>query len=128
MGIFAMRARSGNLLATLVIAGAGVFAGTTLALADNVLKIGVLGVMSGPDAAWGLVSKYSAQATADMYNEIGGVEIGGPKYKIEIDSVDDQADPKLAVTGAQRLILQDGVKYIIGPNVEPTISSAQPIA
>ena len=43
-------------------------------------------------------------------------------------SVHDQADPKLAVTGAQRLILQDGIKYIIGPNVDATIASAQPIA
>jgi branched-chain amino acid transport system substrate-binding protein len=105
-----------------------VFAATSVAFAADVLKIGVLGVMSGPDAAWGLVSKYAAQATAAMYNEAGGVDIGGRKYKIEIDAVDDQADPKLAVTGAQRLILQDGIKYIIGPNVDPTISSVQPIA
>ncbi len=32
------------------------------------------------------------------------------------------------MTGAQRLILQDGIKYMIGPNVDSTISSAQPIA
>ena len=86
-----------------------------IAYADDVLKIGVLGVMSGPDAAWGLVSKYSAEATAAMYNEQGGVEIGGKKYKVEIHSVDDQADPKLAVTGAQRLILQDGVSTSSDP-------------
>ncbi len=42
------------------------------------------------------------------------------KYQIEVDAVDDQADPELAVTGAQRLILQDRIKYIIGPNVDPT--------
>ena len=128
MGIFATRTHRRNLLAAGLLASAAVLSGTGLAFADNVLKIGVLGVMSGPDAAWGLVSKYSAEATAAMYNEQGGVDIGGQKYKIEIDSVDDQADPKLAVTGAQRLILQDGIKYIIGPNVDPTIASAQPIA
>src|SRR5690606_37212095 len=38
---------------------------------DNVLEIGVLGVMSGPAASWGLVNKYSAEATAQMYNEQG---------------------------------------------------------
>ncbi|MDR3474118.1 MAG: ABC transporter substrate-binding protein [Devosia sp.] len=111
-----------------LVASVGVLVGTANACADDVLKIGVLGVMSGPYAAWGLVNKYAAEATAEMYNEQGGVDIGGKKYKIEIDSVDDQADPKLAVTGAQRLILQDGVKYIIGPNVDSTIASAQPIA
>jgi branched-chain amino acid transport system substrate-binding protein len=121
-------ARRRTTLAGCLAAAIGLFAGTSVTYADDVLKIGVLGVMSGPDAAWGLVSKYSAEATAAMYNEQGGVDIGGKKYKIEIHSVDDQADPKLAVTGAQRLILQDGVKYIIGPNVDAAIASAQPIA
>jgi branched-chain amino acid transport system substrate-binding protein len=74
------------------------------------------------------VSKYSAEAGAAMYNEKGGVDIGGQKYKIEIVSVDDKGDPKLAVTGAQRLILKEGVKYIIGPNVDATIASAEPVA
>ena len=49
---------------------------------DNVLKIGVLGVMSGPAASWGLVNKYAAEATAQMYNDQGGVEIGGEKYHV----------------------------------------------
>jgi branched-chain amino acid transport system substrate-binding protein len=98
------------------------------AYAEPVLKIGVLGVMSGPSASWGLVSKYSAEAGAAMYNEKGGVEIDGVKYKVEIVSIDDKADPKLAVTGAQRLILNEGVKYIIGPNVDSTIASAEPVA
>lgn len=124
----AQKLRRRHVLMAGMLASFGAIVAATGAHADDVLKIGVLGVMSGPDAAWGLVSKYSAEATAAMYNEQGGVDIGGKKYKIEIDSVDDQADPKLAVTGAQRLILQDGVKYIIGPNVDSTIASAQPVA
>lgn len=111
-----------------IVASIAALTGTETAFADNVLKIGVLGVMSGRDAAWGLVSKYSAEATAAMYNEKGGVDIGGQKYKIDVVSVDDQSDPKLAVTGAQRLILQNNIKYIIGPNVDSTIASVQPIA
>ena len=47
--------------------------------AEPVLRIGVLGAMSGPAAPWGLVSKYCAEATAEMYNEAGGVEIGGER-------------------------------------------------
>lgn len=120
------RTRQG--LAAAFMASAAITAGTGAAMAENVLKIGVLGVMSGPDAAWGLVSKYSAEAGAAMYNEKGGIDIGGEKYKIEIVSIDDEADPKLAVTGAQRLILQENIKYIIGPNVDQTIASVQPIA
>ena len=94
---------------------------------DNVIKIGVLGVMSGPAASWGLVNKYCAETTAQWMNEKGGVEIGGKKYKIEIVSIDDKNDPKLAVSGAERLTQQDGIKYIIGPNVDTTATSIRPV-
>jgi branched-chain amino acid transport system substrate-binding protein len=94
---------------------------------ENVLKIGVLGVMSGPAASWGLVNKYSAEATAQMYNEQGGVEIDGEKYQIQIVSIDDKNDPKLAVSGAERLIHQEGINYIIGPNVDTTAASIVPV-
>jgi branched-chain amino acid transport system substrate-binding protein len=94
---------------------------------EKVLKVGVLGVMSGPAASWGLVNKYSAEATAQMYNDQGGVEIGGEKYRIEIVSIDDKNDPKLAVSGAERLIHQEGINYIIGPNVDTTAASIVPV-
>lgn len=128
MGQVSVNIRRGCGLAAAALVSVAVFAPFNQASADNVLKIGVLGVMSGPSASWGLVSKYSAEAGAAMYNEKGGIEIGGEKYKIEITSIDDKADPKLAVTGAQRLFLKEGIKYMIGPNVDSTIASAQPVA
>jgi branched-chain amino acid transport system substrate-binding protein len=92
----------------------------------KVLKIGVLGVMRGPAASWGLVNKYCAETTAEMHNEQGGVEIGGERYRIEIVSMDDQLDPKLAVAGAERL-LGEGIRYIIGPNVDTTAAVIVPL-
>jgi branched-chain amino acid transport system substrate-binding protein len=103
-------------------------AGVGTARAENVLKIGVLGVMSGPAASWGLVNKYCAQTTAQMYNEKGGVDIGGEKYKIEIVPIDDKNDPKLTVSGAERLTQQEKIHYIIGPNVDTTAASVRPVA
>jgi branched-chain amino acid transport system substrate-binding protein len=96
--------------------------------AQEVLKIGVLGVMSGSAASWGLVNKYCAETSAQLYNEQGGFEIGGKKYKIEIVPIDDKNDPKLAVSGAERLTKQEGIHYIIGPNVDTTAASVQPVA
>jgi len=95
--------------------------------AEKVLKIGVLGVMSGPAASWGLVNRYCAEATAAMYNEKGGFEIGGDKYKIEIVAIDDRNDPKVAVTGAERLAYEEKIRYIIGPNVDPTALAIVPV-
>ena len=93
---------------------------------DKVLKIGVLGVMRGPAASWGLVNKYCAETTAEMYNEKGGVEVGGERYRIEIVSIDDQLDPKLAITGAEQMLGQ-GIRYIIGPNVDTTAAVIVPL-
>ncbi|SLN62004.1 hypothetical protein ROA7023_02901 [Roseisalinus antarcticus] len=95
---------------------------------EPVLRIGVLGVMSGPAAAWGLVSRYCAEATAEMYNDAGGVEIGKQKYRIEIVSFDDRFDPFRSTAGARWLTEEKGIKYVIGPNVEQTITAAIPIA
>jgi hypothetical protein len=92
------------------------------------LRIGVLGVMSGPCAKWGLVNKYCALTTAEMYNERGGAEIEGEKFRIEVVAIDDKLDPSLARAGAERLMAEEGVRYVICPNVEQTIESAIAIA
>lgn len=94
--------------------------------AQDVLKIGVNGVMSGEAASWGLVNKYCAETTADMYNAKGGVDIGGKKYKIEVVGLDDKNDPKLSVSNAEKLT-SDGIKYIIGPNIDTTALAVKPI-
>lgn len=95
---------------------------------DKTLRIGHLGVMSGPEASWGLVNKYSALATAEMYNKRGGVEIDGDRYRVEIVSVDDRNDPRLTVSGAERLMGEEGLRYVIGPNTDTTATSVRPIA
>jgi branched-chain amino acid transport system substrate-binding protein len=96
------------------------------AQAQEVLKIGVNGVMSGEAASWGLVNKYCAETTADVYNAKGGVEIGGKKYKLEIVALDDKNDPKISVTNAEKLT-SDGIKYIIGPNIDTTALAVKPV-
>jgi branched-chain amino acid transport system substrate-binding protein len=94
---------------------------------DQVLRIGVLGVMSGPAGFWGRVNKACAEVTAEMCNEAGGVDIGGERYRVQIICVDDKLDPRLAAEGARRLTEEEGVRYIIGPNVEQTFTAAMPI-
>lgn len=91
------------------------------------IKIGVLGVMSGEAASWGLVNKYCTEASATMYNREGGVLIDGVRHKIEVVSIDTRQDPKVALTGAERLVYQEGIKYIIGPNVDRTSTSVAPV-
>jgi branched-chain amino acid transport system substrate-binding protein len=96
--------------------------------AEPVLRIGVLGAMSGPAAPWGLASRHSAEATAEMYNDAGGVEIDGERHRVQIVSFDDGMQPRRAAEGARFLTETEGVRYIIGPNVEQTIAAATPVA
>ncbi len=113
----------GLLVAAVVLAMVGVPAGAQ----QKVLKIGVNGVMSGPAASWGLVNRYCTEASAQMFNEQGGWEIGGQRYKIQVVSLDDRNDPKVSVTNAERLVYQEGIKYIIGPNVDTTAAAIVPV-
>ncbi|MEY4726746.1 MAG: hypothetical protein RLZ36_1373, partial [Pseudomonadota bacterium] len=61
-----------NLIRTSVFAAVAPWVLVGAAQAQEVLKIGVNGVMSGEAASWGLVNKYCAETTADMYNAKGG--------------------------------------------------------
>ena len=53
------------------------------AQAENaVLKVGFVGVMSGPAAAWGISNQRSMEARAAWINETGGYTIGDTTYDI----------------------------------------------
>lgn len=118
-------------LKSAVLGAAGVLAlsaGTFSAEAANpVLKIGFVGVTSGPDAAWGTSNVRSMETLADMMNADGGVKIGGKTYTIKIVTFDDQADPKVAIQGMEKMA-QEGVHYVVGPNVDTTAAAVRPPA
>ncbi len=75
-------------------------------------------------AAVSLTGKYSTNGknTQDGYelavkrvNEMGGVQIGDKTYKLEVVYYDDESTPARAAQLAERLINQDGVKFMLGP-------------
>ena len=113
-------------VAALALAGS-LSMGTGAFSADDTLKVGFVGVTSGPAAAWGISNVRSMQARADWLNEIGGVEIGGKTYDIEIVTFDDQKDPKRAIAGMEKMA-QEGIHYVIGPNVDDGAAAVRPVA
>jgi branched-chain amino acid transport system substrate-binding protein len=71
-------------------------------------------------AAISMTGKYSTNGknTLDGYqlavqrlNEMGGVKVGGKTYKLAIKYYDDESTSALA----ERLISQDGIKFVLGP-------------
>jgi branched-chain amino acid transport system substrate-binding protein len=98
------------------------------ASAENpVLKIGFVGVTSGPAAAWGISNQRSMETRAAWLNELGGVEIDGQKYDVQIVAFDDQKDPKRAIAGMEKMA-QEGIHYVVGPNVDDGAAAVRPVA
>lgn len=101
---------------------------STVVFADNpVLKIGFVGVTSGPAASWGISNQRSMEARAAWINETGGYTIGATTYDIEIVSFDDQKDPKRAIAGMEKMV-QQGIHYVVGPNVDDGAAAVRPVA
>ena len=100
----------------LVIALALVMALTaTFAMAEDAIKIGVIGPMTGPYAVYGLAVQYGAQIAAEEINAQGGVQL-------EILAADDQGDGELGVNAYNKL-LDDGVTIMLS-----TVTSGSCIA
>jgi len=75
-------------------------------------------------AAVSLTGKYSTNGkhtqngynlAVERINSKGGVKVGGKSYKFEIIYYDDESNSKRAAQLAERLIKQDGIKYMLGP-------------
>lgn len=95
--------------------------------ANQKLKIGFVGVTSGPAAAWGISNQRSMETRAAWLNELGGVKIGDATYDIEIVAFDDQKDPKRAIAGMEKMA-QEGIHYVVGPNVDDGAAAVRPVA
>lgn len=101
--------------------------GTTASFAQDTIKIGFVGTISGPNAAWGTSNVRSMETSADIYNKNGGFEIAGKKYNIEVVPFDDAFDPKLAVAGMEKMA-QNKISYVVGPNDDAQAIAVRPIA
>ena len=86
-----------------------------LAFAEDAIKIGVIGPMTGANAQYGLAVQRGAQIAADEINAKGGMQL-------EILAEDDQADGELAVNAYNKL-LDDGVSIMLS-----TVTSGSCIA
>ena len=117
-----------TLLKSSALAAVASFALLGTAFAENpVLKIGFVGVTSGPAAAWGTSNQRSMETRAEWINETGGYDIGGTMYNIEIVPFDDQKDPKRAIAGMEQMA-QAGIHYVVGPNVDDGAAAVRPVA
>ncbi len=83
---------------------------------EDTIKIGFNIPMTGDIPKVGEASKYAAEMLKEDINSQGGLEVGGKKYKLEFVYEDNESKAESAVNAALKLIEQDQVVAIIGPN------------
>ena len=94
-------------------------AGLAASQAQETLKIGGVGPLSGGGTAWGLAAQRGMEIAIEEINAAGGVKAEGKTYKLQLVMYDDQYTGAGGKAAAERLVNQDKVKFIIGPVGSP---------
>ncbi|MEL7649925.1 MAG: ABC transporter substrate-binding protein [Sedimentibacter sp.] len=97
------------LILTMLLSACG---GTASAPAKETIKIGWIGSLTGDQAVWGTCESNTVKMLIEEVNANGGI-LGKQVEGIYYDTKGDAAE---AVNATKRLITQDGVVAIIGPN------------
>ncbi len=86
------------------------------AWAADTIKIGFNIPLTGDIPKVGESSKYAAEMLREDVNSKGGLKVGDKTYKLEFIYEDNESKAESAVTTALKLIEQDEVLAIVGPN------------
>lgn len=92
--------------------------------AQQELKIGGIGPLSGGATAWGLALNRGVQMAVGEVNAAGGLKVGDKTYKLRLVMLDDTYTATGGRTAADRLIKLENVGFIIGPVGSPATLGA----
>jgi branched-chain amino acid transport system substrate-binding protein len=94
------------------LTGLGVCA---FAAGPDSIRIGVNAPLTGDIPKVGEGTKFAAQMWLEDVNAAGGIEVGGKKYKVELIIEDNESKAESAVKATTKLITEEDVLAIIGP-------------
>jgi len=100
-----------------VAAGAFLLAAAAVAAGegeDATILLGAAVSLTGKYAVNGKNTKDGYDIAVKRINEMGGVKVAGKTYKMKVQYYDDESTPARGAQLAERLISQDGVKYLLG--------------
>ncbi len=104
--------RSVAAASALLLAAAGSAAGKA---EDDQVILGAAVSLRGKYSVNGKNTKDGYDLAVKRINEMGGVKIGGKSYTLKVVYYDDESTPARGAQLAERLISQDGVKFLLGP-------------
>lgn len=106
----------GTAVAAAVAASLGLVSHAALAKVEgDKIILGSAISLTGNYATDGIHSKNGYELAVKVINDKGGVKVGGKAYKLEVKYYDDESTPARGAQLVERLIQQDGVKYMLGP-------------
>jgi len=94
----------------------------------STIPVGVNAELTGDIPAVGASCKNAALLAAKEVNDAGGLDIGGKKYKIDLYIEDNGGRADQAASVAQKLITQNNVVVLIGPNASRYAIPASEVA
>src|SRR5512135_354092 len=110
------------MIASMILSACGGAAG------GNTIPVGGIGELTGDIPAVGASFKNAAEMAVKEINDAGGLEVGGQKYKVELFIEDNAGKADQSASAAQKLITQQNVVAIIGPNASRYAIPASEIA
>jgi branched-chain amino acid transport system substrate-binding protein len=111
-GRMAMKKRLVFLVACLVLCL--VFAPSVWSRAKTI-KIGINAPMTGDIPKVGEGSKFAGQMWLEDVNKAGGIKVGDKRYKVELIVEDNESKAESAVKAATKMIVEDEVLALVGP-------------
>ena len=83
--------------------------------------------LTGKYSTNGIHAQNGYELAVERINEMGGVKVDGKSYKFKIVYYDDESTPARGAQLAERLIKQDGIKFMLGPYSSGLTKAIAPI-
>jgi branched-chain amino acid transport system substrate-binding protein len=95
---------------------------------EQVIKVGINAPITGDIPKVGEGSKFAAQMWLADIEKAGGLDVGGTKYKVEVVVEDNESKAESAVKANTKMITEDEVLAIVGPQASSQAVPAGDVA
>ncbi|MFO1430417.1 MAG: ABC transporter substrate-binding protein [Candidatus Competibacteraceae bacterium] len=95
---------------------------------EEAIKVGLIAELTGDMPAVGTSCKNAAELAVKEVNDAGGLQVGKKKMKVQLVVEDNAGKADQSAAAAQKLITQDEVVAIIGPNASRYAIPASEVA
>ena len=119
--------RSGCVIAGLAAFALGAPGSAAAKVAGDTIILGAVVSLTGIYTTAGNHTKRGYDIGVKRINARGGIKVGRKTYKLRVIYYDDESTPARGARLAERLIQQDGVKFMLGPYSSGVTEAIAPI-